>query len=243
MNAHEWPCRIKSARRKKRLVKTDRDKQLIQLYKRLQELHQQQLSMPLVPLQSPYQSGWKRTFVLRDDVRDSKQAEFYTALLATVNTVQYNAERVFKRKKRRRRRYGYELITQLLQEFNEREWNVNWAKLTDEQKACFTRVESYSLQTKGIEVKYVVTEPWRFVLKIVPHMITHTKLIDADIERELSYIDNYIDGRAIYHRIERLTRGKSYPWNKLYTQRAKYINRIKNLPRYSNIDAYQDLKL
>lgn len=37
MNTHEWPRCIKSARRKRRLVKTDRDKQLIQLDKRRDE--------------------------------------------------------------------------------------------------------------------------------------------------------------------------------------------------------------
>lgn len=34
MDIHELPCRLRSARAKKRLVKTDRDKQLIGLSKR-----------------------------------------------------------------------------------------------------------------------------------------------------------------------------------------------------------------
>ena len=46
MNEHEWPYRIKSARRKRRLVKTDRDKQLIQLDKRRSVLWKQQRNLP-----------------------------------------------------------------------------------------------------------------------------------------------------------------------------------------------------
>lgn len=41
MNSHEWLCYIKSARRKRRLLKTDRDKQLIQLDKRRSKLLEQ----------------------------------------------------------------------------------------------------------------------------------------------------------------------------------------------------------
>ncbi|MGY3212657.1 hypothetical protein ACVW2L_001710 [Mucilaginibacter sp. HD30] len=65
MNTHEWPRCIKSARRKRRLVKTDRDKQLIQLDKRRDELWEQKTLLPMVTLEHPYQCGWKRFFVLR----------------------------------------------------------------------------------------------------------------------------------------------------------------------------------
>ncbi len=49
MDIHEWLCCKKSARRKKRLVKTDRDKQLIQLDKRQGKLWEQKRLLPKVP--------------------------------------------------------------------------------------------------------------------------------------------------------------------------------------------------
>jgi len=50
MNTQEWSYRIKSVRQKRRLVKTDRDKQLIQLDKRRAERWQQKKLLPQVPL-------------------------------------------------------------------------------------------------------------------------------------------------------------------------------------------------
>jgi len=76
MNTHEWPRCIKSARRKRRLVKTDRDKQLIQLDKRRDELWEQKKLLPMVALEHPYQRGWQRFFVLRDDVKHSPRKGF-----------------------------------------------------------------------------------------------------------------------------------------------------------------------
>lgn len=73
MHTHEWSCRIKSARQKRRLVKTDRDKQLIKLDKRRRELWQQQSLLPMVPLENPYQRGWKRLFV-----RNGGKSAMYT---------------------------------------------------------------------------------------------------------------------------------------------------------------------
>jgi hypothetical protein len=242
MNTHEWPCRIKSARRKRRLVKTDRDKQLIQLDKRRTELWQQKKLLPLVPLEVPYQRGWKRFFVLRDDIKRSPRAAFFEILLVKINTVEYHYDKSFKRKKRRKRCYGYEVRQQLLREFYPYSWQANRMNLTDDEKACFIRIETFDVKTRRIDVKYAFTEPWRYVLKVMPHMVTHTQLMDEDIEKELSYIDDHIDNHNLAPRINLLTRGRGYHWNDWYCERAKYINKIKNIPKYSSKEAYLELE-
>lgn len=241
MNTHEWPRYVKSARRKRRLLKTDRDKQLIRLDKRRDELWKQRQDLPLVPLEHPYQRGWKRFFVLRDDIKRGPKAEFYQTLLKKVNTVEYHHDKTFKRKKRRKRRYGYEVKQQLLREFYPYSWDNNRLDFTDEEKACFTRVDTFDIKTRRAEVKYVITEPWRYVLKVAPHMVTHTKLLDVDIERELSYINDYIDNRMLMPRIDLLTRGRGYNYYRDY-EPAKYINKLKNIPRYSQTSAYLELE-
>lgn len=208
MDTHEWSCHIKSARQKKRLVKTDHDKQLIQLDKRRTALWQQQLRLPMVPLDHPYQRGWKRFFVLNDDVKRDPKAAFYETLLVKINTVEYHYDKSFKRKKRRKKRYAYEVRQQFLREFYPYSWQANRLNLTDDEKACFTRVETVDIKTRCIDVKYVITEPWRYVLKVMPHIVTHVKLLDADIKRELSYIDNHIDKNHLSPRINLLTRGR-----------------------------------
>ncbi|WCT13519.1 hypothetical protein [Mucilaginibacter jinjuensis] len=241
MDTHEWPRCIKSARRKKRLVKTDRDKQLIQLDKRRDKLWIQKELLPKVPLEHPYQRGWKRFFVLRDDIKRGPQADFYEALLTKINTVEYHHDKSFKRKKRRKGRNVYVIKQQLLREFGEYSWQVNRMQLTEDEKACFTRVEFIN-PYRRLDVKYVITEPWRYLLKVAPYMVTHIKLMDVDIERELSYINDHIDNHHLAPRINCLTRGRSYRWKDRFNEPAKYINKLKNIPRYSSITTYLELE-
>ena len=95
--------RSKSKRRKKRLVKEDFEKQLIQLRKLEVELWKKRRNLPLVPLEIPYQKGWQRNFKLRDDIARSSEASFYKELLGKINTWQFSPEKSFKRKKKRKR--------------------------------------------------------------------------------------------------------------------------------------------
>ncbi|WP_259067709.1 hypothetical protein HDF24_19250 [Mucilaginibacter sp. X4EP1] len=243
MNTYEWPRCIKSARQKRRLVKTDRDKQLIQLDKRHHKLLQQKKLLPTVPLEHPYQRGWKRFFVLRDDIRRGPKGAFYETLLVKINTVEYHPDRSFKQRRRRKVRYRYAIKPQTLREFDAYSWQVNKMDLTDEEKICFTCVETFDVKTRQIDVKYVLTEPWRYVFKVAPHIVTHVKLLDVDIERELSYITDHIDNYYLLPRINMLTRGRSYRWKGCRYERVKYINKLKNIPRYSSKETYLDLAL
>ena len=242
MDTHEWPCRIKSARRKKRLVKTDRDKQLIQLSKRRGELWHQRRQLPPVALERPYQSGWKRIFVLREDIKRSPMAAFYEELLQKINTIEYHHDRSFKRKKRRKGRYAYFVKQQMLREFTLQEWNSAELPLSEKEKACFTLVETYSTKNRLWQIRYVFNHPWRYRLKVAPHIITHTTPLDVDLEREIACIDNRVENYLLEPRIYLLTRGRGYNRNKWYNEPAKYINKLKNTPRYSQIDAYLELE-
>jgi len=131
---------------------------------------------------------------------------------------------------------------QLLHEFSIYSWNANKVNLTDDEKACFTCVETFDVKTRRVDIKYVFTEPWRYKLKVTPHMITHIKLMDLDIERELSYIAEHIDNHNLEPRINLLTRGRGYHWSGWFYERNKYINKIKNIPRYSPKEAYLELE-
>jgi hypothetical protein len=242
MDLHEWPYRIKSARRKRRLVKKDRDKQLIKLSKKQSELWKQRWQLPMVPLRNPYQSGWKRLFVLRNDLRQTKTADFYRELLVKINTVRYHHDKSFKGKKRRRWKYGYEIKQQLLQGISLNDWQANRLKLSDQEKVCFTRVESTNIYSKNIQVNYLFTEPWRFVLKVMPHIITEVRLLDTVLEQEIDALDNHIGNHFYAPRINRLTCGKSYRWKDHFADHPKYINKLKNTPRYFNKQAYLELE-
>lgn len=240
MDTYELPCRIRSARQKKRLVKTDRDKQLIRLSKRRSELGIQRRALPMVPLEKPYQRGWKRYFVLCADTAFSVRAEFYTTLLAKIITVEYHHDKTFKRKKRRKGRYGYEIKKQSLRELTPYLWERSSLGLTEEEKACFSKVETYHVSTRQQEIRYVFTEPWRYRLKIAPNMVTRKKLLDTDLVRELELIKNYIKGNNLGGRMYALTNGRKYNSWRYYQAFARY-SMVKSIPKYRSKETYLEL--
>ncbi|WP_017497132.1 hypothetical protein [Flavobacterium sp. WG21] len=85
-------ARFKSKRKKRRLIKEDFEKQLIELRKLEVDLWKKRRNLPLVALEVPYQKGWQRNFKLRDDVARSSEASFYTELLEKINTWQFSPE-------------------------------------------------------------------------------------------------------------------------------------------------------
>lgn len=205
-------CKLKTARQKKRLQKEDHDKQLIRLHRRQQELALIKRALPPVPLAVPYQKGWKRIFVLRDDMGRSKQADFYTALLPKINTVNYATEKHFRRKLKRRKnlKRQYEVIPQSLRELSVWEWQHR-NKLTEEEKAHFYPKTYWSKDGKTQSVYYVFTEPWRYVLQIRPNMITHATMLDEVLEQEIQEAVNYIRNHYLRPRMTQLVYGRSGP--------------------------------
>jgi hypothetical protein len=241
MDLQDWPYRLKSARRKKRLVKKDRDKQLIQLDKRHNLLWKEKQHLPMIPLEHPYQKGWKRIFVLRKDVRQSEKAAFYQGILDKINTVEYNHDISFKKRKRRKWRYHYAERPQTLRLIYDNEWRSNKLKLTEAEQACFFRNEEWSASRSKVVITYMFTDSWRFVLAVKPHIIYEAKMVDELLEQELKAIDNRIDSRYLWPKIHRLTNGRRYSYRSAALfEKPKYINKLKNKPMCTNKEAYLD---
>jgi len=238
MDLHELPYRLKSTRQKKRLVKKDRDKQLIQLDKRQHLLWKQKRELPMIPLEHPYQRGWKRLFVLRDNVAKSPRAEFYQGILKKINDVRYHHDRCFKVRKRRKCRYYYAEKIQTLREITEREWLANNLKLSDAEKHCFYQKLEWDKNKYSMVATYVFIEPWRFMLIVKPHIISEVKMHDELLEQELKEIDNHIENHSLWYKIRKLKRGSIYRYSD--EDKPKYINKLKNKPLYLIEDEYRD---
>lgn len=203
-------CPIKTARQKKRLLKKDRGKQLIQLDKRRQDLAVKRYNLPLVPLEMPYQKGFERRFVLRDDVARSRHALFYQNLLDKINTVQYHHDKHFSTSKKKRRKRIQVSRLQTLKEYDEQEWRSKHNKLTEAERLLFYPRETYCVARKRKEIRYVFAEHWRYRLQVRPFMITHRKMIDEALEQEIQEIDNYIEKRNLQPAMDKARRGSRY---------------------------------
>ncbi|MCP2025662.1 ATP-dependent Clp protease ATP-binding subunit ClpA [Flavobacterium sp. HSC-32F16] len=221
-------ARFKSKKRKKRLAKEDFEKQLIQLRKSEKELWLKRKNLPLVPLENPYQKGWQRNFILREDIARSNEASFYSTLLEKINTWQFSSEKSFKRKKKRKRRNVYVEKIQTVKEFSEWEWRSSKLELTEKEKAHFYKRERWCSNFKRYKIHYVFNEPWRYVLRVSPYMITHTKMVDSDLESEIQLLDNYIVNLNLRCKINRLVDGFSHHWSYYQNENPREISPIKN---------------
>ena len=76
----EGILRLRSLRSRKRIAREDHEKYLRECCNRHAKLEKQKRTMPLVPLEKPYQKGYVPFFVLGEDVRQGKQADFAVAI-------------------------------------------------------------------------------------------------------------------------------------------------------------------
>lgn len=241
--------RFKSIRQKKRLQKKDFDKQLIQLSNTRNELWDKVRALPLVPLETPYQRGWMRTFVLRNDVAISKDSEFFQRLLDKINTVQYSHKKLFQVKKRHRGKKIYVSKPQRLKTLTSCEWSRNSARNWEGKEVSFSEKEKTYFAVREVigyngrtEYEYYFTEAWRFVLKTKANLITHTRMKDHDLMSQLRKLENYLDQHHLSHKIQKLVRGKKQNWHFEKTEHTGLKNKSVNQILFEYDSETQDPK-
>ena len=213
--------RLRSLRSRKRIVREDHEKYLRECCDRHAELEKRRRNLPLVPLEKPYQKGYVRFFVLREDVRQGKQADFFATLLEKINTFQYADTRKFQKKKKRRGKRVYIARKQELYAFNQWEWQraLEKGKFTEKERAYFARIECFNRQKDRFESYYEFTEAWRFELRVKPNMITHYRPVDVAIEREFAELDKIINDYNNWNIIANIIYGHSYRYSWLYYEK------------------------
>ncbi len=109
-----YVIRGKTDRRRKRETIRQKEKQLIQLDKKESQLYTQRNNLGFELLEKPYQKGFKRFFIVREDVAQTKYADFYNELLIYINTTKYSLRKDFRKSKNvKRKRVFVETIQEL----------------------------------------------------------------------------------------------------------------------------------
>lgn len=129
-----FSARLRTKREKKRLIKTAKEKNVRQKYNRLKELQKEQNSIPLIPLKQPYQKGFCRYFVLREDIKNEKKIIFFTQILKKINTSQLSGTKKFVKKKKRNGKRIYVPIIQHLKQLQPYQFAGLHSILTDEER-------------------------------------------------------------------------------------------------------------
>lgn len=208
--------RLRSLRSRKRIIKEDVVKQIRKKYKRSEELRKIKREIPLVPLEKPYQKGFVRFFVVRDDVKRSKDGDFFEGILNKINTKMYSETRKFLKKKRKFGRRIYVEKEQKLGRLSTYQWNDPKLRLTDRERQYFLRREDYCPIRKKYNIYYEFIEPWRFVLRVKPNMITHYKPLRSDLEKEIDELNSYLGEHKVTGIIHKTIYGRPSLWKDRY---------------------------
>jgi hypothetical protein len=218
--------RLRNLRSRKRIVKKDVEKQIRKKHKRSKELWELRRNIPLVPLETPYQKGFVRFFVVRDDVKRSKDGDFFEGILNKINTKMYSETRKFLKKKRKFGRRIYVEREQKLVQLSAHQWNDPKLGLTTREKQYFLKREEYNHFRKRENIYYEFIESWRFVLRVNPNLITHYKPLHSDLEKEIDEVDSYLSQHKIVGLVNKKINGESGNW-KEYGEKTDLVESEK----------------
>ncbi len=184
--------KIKSKRRKIRDQKKGEEKRLIRLNKEWEQIRHQQRNLGYVDLIPPIVRGWKRYFILREDVARSRQAIFYQKILDKINTVQHSYRKDFKKKKRKRGKKIWVEEAQRLAELED--YLFIKQKFTEKEASLFEEkyISIGYFRYKKLVKVFVFKEPWRFVLRVRPNLITKVKAVDVELKKRQNEIYDYL---------------------------------------------------
>ena len=233
--------RLRTARKRKRDKKNDFHKHLLQLDKERRALELQIRNLGWEPLVPPVQKGWKRLFVLREDVARSKQAEFYAGILAKINTVQWDHRKDFLKKKRVFGRKKYVVREQFLLRPSEH----HFAKLafSEKEKQQFSEEWIYNHGRKIYIKQYVFIEPWRFRLKVQPNLIDKVRKTDPELEARLHEIESFLEINGFERVLGRLLDRNSRWWKNREPPKHQEVFYRQNKPLLSMLDVLQEEKI
>jgi hypothetical protein len=183
--------RLRTERQKKRAQFEDFEKYLIQLHGEEKELWLKKRNLGWITLEPPVQKGWKRFFVLREDVARSRQADFFDNILKKINTNDWSYRKDFKVKRRRYGRKTYVVKPQKLMELHES--CFNGLGFSEIEKQFFHIEHRLGKGSTSSSIYYVFNEPWRFALKVRPNIIDKVRERDEVLEARQRQIKNYLE--------------------------------------------------
>ncbi len=195
--------RLKTKRQKTKQKKKAFEKKIIQIKKLNHTLFKQKQNLPWIPLENPYQAGWKRTFILTKETKDLPNAAFYEGILSSINTVQYCPEKTFVLKPKRNKWKNKRVEKQGLLIFTFCQLHHNSCPLSIEQKKFFHPVEKYYYNGKDTYIQYEFSEPWRFELAVFPNIVREKKMHLPDLESQIQQLDNFIERKNLGNKLYR----------------------------------------
>ncbi len=180
--------------------KLKKDKDILAYVRELDKLNKITRDAPLVKLEKPYQNGWTKYLVLRDDYTRRADAHIYIEILKEIG------EECFCRKMDFKNYNGQEYGPQL-RIVGKNEWEaLGW---TPQHRKHFEfgrfRRDRYFGMTWGGNIEgYRMIKPFFLEEAIKPHFITHVKTIFPEVESRISFIRNKFKNNQLWNRYDYL---------------------------------------
>lgn len=186
-------------RQDKRHSKKSKEKELIALERRLNQLWEAKRAYKLVKLDKPIPWGWKRKFTLREDVKGRSDIKIIREILDRVNSTVYCRNRKFLQYNYKTDKY--EPMSHGTKSIPENKWSFpeSYKRFFDfrvkERKGHFC-----VLIDKGYHFKF----DWMLVTKTEPHFATHVIIPDGELESELKKINNKMDRDMLWAKLAKI---------------------------------------
>lgn len=200
-------------RRQRRIDKDNAEKAIISTYRKYMRLIRAKHSMRLVELEKPIRSGYKKYFVLREDVAKSREAHVYREILKHVQSVTYSRDKKFLYKDYKTKKMLP--VQHTPRPIDHRNWNkiLEAGALTIKQRAMFIQVwkQTNPKNPKVGHYQWVFQKDWVFAEKIEPHYKTHSLMLDPQLESQLQEVMNKIERNNLWPKIDKaIGRSNSY---------------------------------
>lgn len=234
INEYIESSRIRGARRRKRMQILDSDKKLISLFNEEVAVSKKIGNLGLAELKPPVQQGYIRFFILRPDVRRTKDSLFFEKILQKINTTQWSYRKDFKKKRRKYGKKLYAVREQCLRDIEEWEFNE---KFSEPERQCFYETLIHSKNCKKPFKVFRFIESWRFILRVQPNMITKVRIKDLDLERRSADIQRYFQLDNRRNRLWKLLYGR-HRWKWHFPPKAKYKDPLANRSLADILDEY-----
>lgn len=201
-------------------------KQYLELLRRQSDIQDAQDALGYVELEKPYHYGFNAYLTLREDVARRQDADVYQYLLDTYAYETWSKDGIFYHVRRKYivdSRPSFSLVAE-----------ADYEKIEPRYKKFFKHVPKEDRPSWNGEVKrfykcYI--EPHYLVMEIKKSYVTHQKVIDGELERELDYVNNKIwDLQQIIQ-----------PWSETFVTEAKRYQH-KQLRRRDKINLKKNLK-
>lgn len=200
---------MKDHTRATRLNKLKEEKEILSLWRKKIRLMDSKRNLNKVELEKPLKWGYKKFFVLREDVAKSDDARVYLGVLPYIQSTIYCRRKDFTQKDFKTKKMIP--MEHTIGTISHKKWNEIEGELTIKQKSLFQKFWYTQYHTKGKgEWRYRLIKDWMFVPKIDTHYKTHQIILDPDLESELTKLQNKLYSAGVWGKVVKYAFGGSH---------------------------------